>query len=87
MLVSLIWRWTRRPWLAIALSAVLFGIYHLTPLDLFYRTCWQAPITQFLISTLGGMVMGYVYVKKGYETAVLGHTLGNTVIFSLMAAR
>jgi hypothetical protein len=33
------------------------------------------------------MVMGYVYVKKGYETAVLGHTLGNTVIFSLMAAR
>ena len=87
VLLSLIWRWARRPWLAIALSAVLFGIYHLTPLNLFYGTYWQAPITQFLIPTLGGMVMGYVYVKRGYETAVLGHTLGDTVIFSLMAAR
>jgi membrane protease YdiL (CAAX protease family) len=75
--LSLIWRWTRRRWLAIVLSAVLFAIYHLTPLSGMYRASWEFPISQLVSSTLIGLVWGYAYVKRGYETAVLAHTLSD----------
>ena len=29
------------------------------------------------MSALMGVLMGTVYIKRGYETAVLGHTLGD----------
>ncbi len=79
VLVSLFWRLTHRPWVAIVLAAVLFGAYHLSPLDGLYRYYWERPITIFAVSTVMGIVMGYVYLKHGYETAVLGHTLGDWI--------
>jgi membrane protease YdiL (CAAX protease family) len=84
--LSLFWRLTRRHWLAVLLSAVIFGAYHLTPLDGMYRVFWQFPISQFLASTLIGVVWGYVFVKRGYETAVLGHTLSDWIPFILFSA-
>jgi membrane protease YdiL (CAAX protease family) len=84
--VSLIWRLTGRPWVAIITSAILFGAYHLSPLDAAYRTFWDHPISIFTASALMGIVMGYVYIKGGYETAVLGHTLGDWVPFLLSRA-
>jgi membrane protease YdiL (CAAX protease family) len=84
--LSLCWRLTRRRWLAIALSALLFGAYHLTPLNGMYRIFWQSPISQFLASTLIGAVWGYVFVRRGYETAVLGHTLSDWIPFVLFSA-
>jgi membrane protease YdiL (CAAX protease family) len=77
VLLSLFWRLTRRPWIAIILSGVAFGAYHLTPLSGMYMTFWQYPLTQFLGSSLIGVVWGYVYVKRGYETSVLAHTLSD----------
>jgi membrane protease YdiL (CAAX protease family) len=77
LFLSLFWRLTRRPWVAIVLSALLFGAYHLSPLDAVYHQLWERPLTIFTMSAVMGMVMGYVYVKHGYETAVLGHTLGD----------
>ncbi len=84
--VSLFWRLTRRRWLAITVSALLFGAYHLSPLDGAYRQYWERPISIFITSTVMGMVMGYVYLKRGYETAVLGHTLGDWVPLLLSRA-
>jgi membrane protease YdiL (CAAX protease family) len=84
--LSLCWRLTRRRWPAIALSALLFGAYHLTPLNGMYRIFWQFPISQFLASTLIGAVWGYAFVKRGYETAVLGHTLSDWIPFMLFSA-
>ena len=84
--LSFLWRLTHRRWLAIILSAVIFGAYHLTPLDGMYRVFWQFPISQFLASTLIGVVWGYVFVKRGYETAVLGHTLSDWIPFMLFSA-
>ena len=75
--LSIIWKLTRRKWLAILISAVLFGVYHLTPLSGMYRTNWQFPISQFIASTLIGLVWGYLFIKRGFETAVLGHTLSD----------
>jgi membrane protease YdiL (CAAX protease family) len=83
--VSLFWRLTRRPWAAIVLSALLFGAYHLSPLDAAYLQYWERPFTVFSLSTVMGLIMGYMYQKHGYETVVLGHTLGNWV--SLLLSR
>jgi membrane protease YdiL (CAAX protease family) len=84
--LSLCWRFTRRRWLAIALSALLFGAYHLTPLNGMYRIFWQFPVSQFLASTLIGAVWGYAFVRRGYETVVLGHTLSDWIPFMLFGA-
>jgi membrane protease YdiL (CAAX protease family) len=84
--LSLCWRFTRRGWLAIALSALLFGVYHLTPLNGMYRIFWQFPVSQFLASTFIGAVWGYAFVRRGYETAVLGHTLSDWIPFVLFSA-
>jgi membrane protease YdiL (CAAX protease family) len=85
VLLSFIWKVTKRKWLAIVLSALVFGAYHLTPLSGMYLIFRQFPVSQFLASTLIGLVWGYLFIKRGYETTVLGHTFSNwlpMVIFS-----
>ena len=84
--MSLLWRLTRGPWVAILLSALMFGAYHLSPLDALYIQYWERPLTVFTMSTLMGAVMGYVYFKRGYESAVLGHTLGDWIPLLLSRA-
>lgn len=86
VILSLLWRLTRQRWVAIVLSSVIFGIYHLTPFNSMYAIHWQAPVSQFFVTTLAGLVMGYAYTRRGYETVVLGHTLGNWMPFVLFAA-
>lgn len=77
VILSLLWKCTGRKRLAIVLSALIFGAYHLTPLSGMYRVFWQFPISQFLASSLIGILWGYLLTKRGYETAVLGHTLSD----------
>lgn len=84
--LSLFWRLTHRRWLAVVVAALLFGAYHLTPLDSMYRTFWQFPISQFVASTLIGLLWGGLFVKRGYETAVAGHTLSDWIPFLVFAA-
>ena len=82
--VSLLWRLTRRAWVGVLGGALLFGLYHLSPLDGLYRTFWEFPISQLLATTLIGVLAGIVYVKRGFETAVLLHTLGDWLLLVLM---
>ena len=77
ILLSLIWKLTNKRWLSIVLSALLFGIYHLTPLNQMYKIYWGFPIQQFVSATISGIVFGYFYTKRGYETAVIGHTFSD----------
>jgi membrane protease YdiL (CAAX protease family) len=77
--LSLLWRITGRKRLAILLAAILFAIYHLTPLDGMYRTFWQFPISQLVSSSLIGLLWGYAYVERGYETVVLAHTFSDWI--------
>jgi membrane protease YdiL (CAAX protease family) len=83
MILTFVWWVTGKKWLAILLSAVAFGAYHLSPLDSFYLTFWHYPMSQFLSSTLIGLLWGWVYTWRGYETAVLGHTLSDWLPFAL----
>jgi len=82
--VSLIWLLSRRAWLGILGGALLFGAYHLSPLDGYYLMFWHFPVSQLLASSLMGLMWGVVYVRWGYETAVLGHTLGDWLLILLM---
>lgn len=75
--VSLIWWWSGRRGLAIFVSSVIFGAYHLTPLSGMYLTFWHYPISQFVSSTLVGLVWGWAYTRAGYEAVVAGHTLSD----------
>jgi membrane protease YdiL (CAAX protease family) len=77
--VSAVWLLFRRRWLAILVGALLFAAYHLTPLDGYYMHFWQYPVSQFVGSALIGLLWGWLYTRRGYETAVLGHTMSDTI--------
>jgi hypothetical protein len=83
--VSFVWFITRHKWLAIFVGAALFGAYHLSPLDGMYRTFLQFPISQFLASTLIGIVWGYLFVQRGFETVVLAHTFSDWIPYLIFA--
>jgi membrane protease YdiL (CAAX protease family) len=74
-----LWCLLKRPSLAILTSAVVFGLYHLSPLDFLYLTFWEYPIYQYVITFLFGLAAAWIYQKKGLEAAILGHTLGDFV--------
>ena len=50
-----------------------------------YRTFWQFPISQFVATVLIGLIWGYVYVKRGFETVVLAHTLSDWISFMIFS--
>ena len=73
------WRLTRNPWVAIAVAALLHGLYHLTPLDGFYAQFWQYPVAQVVGTLAISVVWGILYVKRGLESAIVGHTLADWI--------
>ncbi len=85
VILSLVWRLTRRAWIAVLVAALLHGLYHLTPLDSFYLQFLQYPVAQVLGTVLISAVWGVLYVRRGLESAILGHTLADwvSVVFLL----
>lgn len=77
VLLSLIYKITNKKWFSILVSSLIFGIYHLTPFNSLYLIHLEAPLETFIYTSLAGIIYGYFYMKKGCETAVLGHTLAN----------
>lgn len=77
--LSFVWATTGRRWLAIFVSAILFGVYHLTPLSGNYLTFLKFPVSQLVASMFVGIVWGYVYIKRGYEIVVLSHAMSNWI--------
>ena len=74
-----IWLATGRANLAMVISAVIFGAYHLSPLNPLYLEFWDYPLYQFSYTLLAGLVFAWVYRKGGIEATILGHTLWNFV--------
>jgi membrane protease YdiL (CAAX protease family) len=77
VLLSTIWKVAKRKWPAIVLSALVLGAYHLTPLSGMYRVFRKYPVSQFSALMLIGLVWGYLFTKRCYETSVLGHAFSN----------
>ncbi|HEX3017329.1 MAG TPA: CPBP family intramembrane glutamic endopeptidase [Caproicibacter sp.] len=73
--LTLFWKLLKNPWFALVLSSLCFSLYHLTPLDTMYQVYWQFPIAQVIGVFLSSLIFGFFYIKRGFETCVLGHTL------------
>ena len=57
----------KRPWLAIAVSALVFGLVHMNPV-------------QMVAAFLAGLVLGWLYYRTGSVLpSIVGHILNNSV--------
>lgn len=57
----------RSPWLAIAVSALVFGVFHMNPVQVVY-------------ATLLGIIFGWMYYRTGsLMSVIVGHVLNNTM--------
>lgn len=60
-------RSTGNPWCAITVSALIFGIFHMNPIQVVY-------------ATLLGMVLGWIYYRtRNLLSVIVGHVLNNTI--------
>lgn len=83
-IMTLVWGLTHRWKLGLLVSAILFGLYHITPFS-GMETYQAAPVAAVLSSTLVGVYTGLVYRYRGFTTAVLMHSLGNWIMILLFA--
>ena len=67
-------------WLAIIISAVLFGLGHL-PVASSYVTINAMTVTEAIVNNgIIGMVCGWLYWKKGLESAMIAHFSSDVVL-------
>jgi len=67
-------------WLAIILSAVIFGIGHL-PTVLAIATPTPLLITRVIVlNAVGGIIFGWLYWKKGLESAMISHFSADIIL-------
>lgn len=62
----------RSPWAAIIAAALVFGIFHMNPIQVVY-------------ATLLGVVFGWIYYRTGsLMSVIVGHVLNNTIATIMM---
>ena len=67
-------RYFGRPWPAIIVSALVFGVFHLNPIQVVY-------------ATLLGIVLGWIYYRTGSLLSVIvGHVLNNSLAVATTVA-
>ena|GEM_PF-1417954 len=47
---------------------------------------WQIPVPPLLASTLNDAIWGYVFVRRGFETALLRHALSEGILLRIFTA-
>lgn len=77
VLLSLVWVLTKRPGLAILVSAIVHSAYHFTLLNPLHPIFLQFPVSQFVSGVVMGILWGYVFIKRGFEAVALSHTLSD----------
>ena len=71
-------------WLAIILAAVIFGIGHL-PTAMAIATLTPLLIIQvIIINAAGGIIFGWLYWKKGLESAMISHFSADIVLHVIL---
>ena len=75
LIMTGLWLLFKRASLAILLSAAVFSLYHLIPPNELYLEYWNYPLYQSVLTLLGGLILAWIYQKRGLEAAILGHTL------------
>jgi membrane protease YdiL (CAAX protease family) len=80
-----VWALTRRWGWGLLASALLFGLYHVTPLSGSAASNAQAPVIAILTSFGMGLANGVVYRYRGFTAAVLVHGLGDWLMLMILA--
>jgi membrane protease YdiL (CAAX protease family) len=84
-ILTLIWALTRRYSIGLIVSALLFGLYHITPLS-GMSSYLATPITAVLTSAAMGVYMGLIYRYRGFVAAVLVHGLGDWIVIMMITS-
>lgn len=79
-----IWALTGRWGWGLIVSALAFGLYHITPLSGMASYNLQAPVTAVLESIGAGLAMGLIYRTRGFTTAVMVHAFGNWLVVMIL---
>lgn len=62
-----IMRKVRSPWVAIVVASLIFGVFHMNPVQIVY-------------ATLLGVILGWIYYRTGsLMSVIVGHVLNNTI--------
>jgi membrane protease YdiL (CAAX protease family) len=83
-IMTLIWRLTRGWGWGLLVSALCFGIYHITPLSGISTYYAASPVSTVLTSFSMGIIMGFIYRYRGFIAAVLVNGLGDWVVILLL---
>jgi hypothetical protein len=67
-------------WAAILLAAVLFGVLHLPTLAAIVEPTPLLVVRTVLLNAVGGVAFGWLYWRRGIETAMLGHFSADIVL-------
>jgi len=67
-------------WLAIILAAVIFGIGHLPTVMAITTLTPLLIIRSIILNAVGGIIFGWLYWKKGLESAMISHFSADIVL-------
>jgi membrane protease YdiL (CAAX protease family) len=85
-IMTLVWALTRRWEWGLLASALLFGLYHISPINGLSQYNLQAPVITVVKSFGMGLANGLIYRYRGFTAAVLVHTLGNWLLVMILSA-
>ncbi len=71
-------------WLAISISAVLFGLGHLPATAALTELTGTIVLRAIILNGIYGLVAGWLYWKKGLESAMVAHFTGDLVLHVLV---
>ncbi|MBI2080023.1 CPBP family intramembrane metalloprotease [Candidatus Micrarchaeota archaeon] len=70
-------------WLSIFIAALLFGLGHLPTAFAIFKMTPIYVIRIILLNAVAGLVFGWLYWKKGFESAMIGHFSTDIVLHVL----
>ncbi|MGN7313537.1 CPBP family intramembrane glutamic endopeptidase [Alkalicoccobacillus gibsonii] len=92
LIVWLLWKLTSKRnsqpspaiyWIAIIGSAFIFSLAHFGSTAVSGTISFLIIFRMIILNTFGGILFGWLYWKKGLESAIVAHMTANTLIFIL----
>jgi hypothetical protein len=70
-------------WIGNALAALLFAGAHLPHVLTFGTPGWSILIPLVTVSSLAGIIMGWLYMRNGLVSAIVAHFIADVVVYVL----
>jgi len=71
-------------WLAIIIAAVIFGIGHLPAVMAITTLTPLVIVRTIILNAVGGIIFGWLYWKKGLESAIISHFSADIVLHVIL---